>query len=730
MLNEVNSGGTRKRHAHSSSSANSSGYQTYDGYNDKLYGLNNSRRSLSDSGCKSDESNGVQRKTPKHQPLQHRVRRIFRTKRSLCSLEKIKNFTAKIISRLGGMRIVDLALLSGITFKLASVLFSWQNHERVNQFITTVHPHIERTYLKSNSAQPAMHRSDHKIPSNSPISIRKTTAGLLNENLKEGDVLSEWAKEWKKQKMPFHSPILYHRGHVENTVLDHSYTDVNDNVANFMNQEKISYKGMFLSKHADEMKKSREDLSRIGFAVVDDAVYHANENYEETQSALKEFNVYVHDPLQVDNLYDADGQDGIDADALPAIGFNDEYDEEHERQHYIDDGEEWDNYYSFDDDFVRGKFGTGVHEKRAEAERSESMADDLVKTEDEFCSRPSFYRTHRPTCNEMHSSVSGYEWLLGEDHIAKRWLNSKRLDSNNENISRYLGSGYYRNAFLYKRVGNEGVDDDFVFKTMKQLQHKSYTDDATDGWEFDPSDHYFFIERMEDMRKDAMLMELLTSSPSAANIYSYCSMSSIIEYAPTDIESYIQPASGYAPKWIHLRGEHSKRDDHGPVNYYIPPEEKLEIALEMAKCISVMHGFKEGVIANVDVQLGQFFRGKDGFIKIVDYNRAEPMLYDMSQERYCKFVNGEPADGMVRVQTELIALLLFDAHILNYIIESASSALPRKTLTPLWMKKLMFTVWAMFSILYSLELWYILMLAIQRRLNELLKERRQSSIDT
>eukprot|EP00569_Conticribra_weissflogii_P003132 CAMPEP_0171339140 /NCGR_PEP_ID=MMETSP0878-20121228/7762_1 /TAXON_ID=67004 /ORGANISM="Thalassiosira weissflogii, Strain CCMP1336" /LENGTH=750 /DNA_ID=CAMNT_0011841009 /DNA_START=194 /DNA_END=2446 /DNA_ORIENTATION=- len=651
MPNEINTGGTRKRHFHSSSSTNSSGYQTYDGYNGRLYGLNNARESLAVSECKSDDSDGGQRKTPKHQ------RRIFRTKRSLWSLESIKNLPAKIISLLGGMRIVDVAFILGITFKLASVLFSWHSHQRVNRFFPTDHPHFERTFLKSNTAQPEMHHSDHKIPSNNPISMRKITAGRLNENSKQGghSFLSKWAKEWKQQKMPFRPPILHHRGHIEYTMVDHSYIDDDDNVAN-MNQERTSYKGMFLSHHADEMKLSPKDLSRIGFAIVDDAVYRANENYEETQSALGEFNVYVHNPQNGEYLHDADDHDEIDAEALLAIGFNDDDGDEHERQHYIDDAEEWDTYYSFDDDFVRGTFGTGVHEKRAEAESGENLTDDLAKNENEFCSRPSFYRTHRPTCNEIHSSVSGYEWLLGEDHIARRWLNSKRLEFNKKNLSKYLGSGYYRNAFLYKRglITSEGIEEvgEFVFKTMKQLQHKSYTDDATDGWDFDPSDHYFFIERMEDMRKDAMLMELLTSSPRAANIYSYCSMSSIIEYAPTDIESYIQPTSGYAPKWIHPQGEHSKSNDHGPVNYYIPSEEKLEIALEMAKCISVMHGFRDGVIANVDVQLGQFFRGKDGFIKIVDYNRAEPMLYDMSQERYCKFVNGQPADGMFRAPEE------------------------------------------------------------------------------
>ena len=146
---------------------------------------------------------------------------------------------------------------------------------------------------------------------------------------------------------------------------------------------------------------------------------------------------------------------------------------------------------------------------------------------------------------------------------------------------------------------------------------------------------------------ESFLQELLTSSPRAANIYSYCAMSSVIEFAPIDIEQYIMPTSGQSPKMIRRPNDNSEGEFYGPVNDHIPPEEKLEIALEMAKCIAVMHGFKDGVIASVDVQVGQFFRGRDGMIKLVDYNRAEASLYDINQDRYCKYVNGHPADGVV-----------------------------------------------------------------------------------
>jgi len=88
------------------------------------------------------------------------------------------------------------------------------------------------------------------------------------------------------------------------------------------------------------------------------------------------------------------------------------------------------------------------------------------------------------------------------------------------------------------------------------------------------------------------------------------------------------------------------------LNDYISPEEKLSIALEMAKSLAVLHGHPDGPIAHSDVQVGQFFRGTDGVLKIVDYNRAEFVLYNVAKEEYCRWGNGAPVDGSLRAPEE------------------------------------------------------------------------------
>ena len=50
-------------------------------------------------------------------------------------------------------------------------------------------------------------------------------------------------------------------------------------------------------------------------------------------------------------------------------------------------------------------------------------------------------------------------------------------------------------------------------------------------------------------------------------------------------------------------------------------------------------------MAHVDTQLGQFFWRKDGRIKFVDYNRADPLLYDENEGRYCRWRVGGPGNG-------------------------------------------------------------------------------------
>jgi len=509
--------------------------------------------------------------------------------------------------------------------------------------------------------------------------------------------LPKWVERWRHHKMPFFSPMLYRRGdddyaYYESNLDDYYYQDPIDQdptVHHSQSTEKIEYKGMFRGstykkKYLNTYEAKKKKINQRGYAFVDDTIYTAESMRHETARALK-----YSSPFVVNDHMIAPLQDSVSEGAFDALDNNGN------APHYIDDDSTLDVYYAFDDDFVRGTHGIGLY---SEYKGKESHADDEWGEEEEeephnegpnalagrgydfwhsnegeeetVCTQTIFYRGNHPTCNELHSLASGYTWLIGEEAYSRRWKNRKQLSKEKALLSKFLGAGYFRHAFLLERIvarddnmrsNEEGVQnqwDDVVFKIMQFLEdeggeHGFAEDDEvrSRGWGYNPNDKYTFLGLVEYMRIDANVMELLTPSPRAADVFSYCGTSSITEFTPIDIEDYVYPTLGNTPKKLHHEPEDYPYLDL-PLNSHISFEEKLEIALEMAKCVAAMHGYTDGVVVNVDIQLGQFFRGKDGKIKLVDFNRAEAMFYDTKKEEYCKWRNGMSPDGTLRAPEE------------------------------------------------------------------------------
>ena len=406
-------------------------------------------------------------------------------------------------------------------------------------------------------------------------------------------------------------------------------------------QKSIRLKGMFArDSHYEEYK---EQLHQYGYALVDDVIYNAASRRELTEWALYESKFELNTPYSL-RMMDENGEEIIPA-------FELQNDVELANHHFYDD--HWDSYYSFDDDHLRGTLGTGlVGDKDDDYHNGEDIQQEEIERAelgDGACTRASFARLYRPTCNEIHHLVGGYDWLIDHDVHSRRWKKRKQLSYDKSDLSKYLGHGYYRDAFLYQQPSGK-----VVFKTMRHMyaaDGDTITEDddlLTRGLGWDPTDKNTFFNYKEEMRKDAMVMELLSSSPHAINLYSHCAMSSFVEFAPLDMSDYIMPTSGYAPKRLVRRGDAQNDElDDAPLNDHISPEEKLDIALGMAKSLEAMHGYSDGAIAHGDIQVGQFFQGNDGRIKLVDYNRAEPLLYDIKNEKYCKWMNDMPPDGTV-----------------------------------------------------------------------------------
>lgn len=588
---------------------------------------------------------------------------------------KTKNI---LYSTIGRWRMVDVALLVSIAIKLTSLVY---------------HRYYTANYLPALPAAPVTRRRLEPRPSFELHLSTTPSSGILW-------TYPHWVHRWSERKMTFHHPppLFYNRRMdmmYDDSSVGSSYLNDDGGGDDSIDQrkQKIKYTGMFLrDEHFDDHK---EQLNSHGYAIVDDVVYHADDYSEQTWSAIvashddirvnhpdpgdaiideshhpafeywNEFNVrnyetnhnILHaavDKLLVDDEFD---QYYTFDDDVPPItkGMRLDHDKRDEESHTIitDDGA-FDPYYAFDDDFQRGTKGMGFD--KDDDERSiigngrKSNSSGVYESDfiQGVCTPPEFYRKYQPTCNELHASLSGYHWLIGEDY-SRRWIKRKYpLSHNISRLSKYLSQGYYRDAFLIRQqsfvlsAANEVSTewDEVVFKTMQTMNANS-------------DDKYGTLHQQEDMRKDAMVMELLSSSPRVTDIYSHCAMSSVTEFAPTDMETYIMPTTGFTPKSI-VRGSKRKMEPDRPLNDHISPEEKLEIALEMAKCIAVLHGFKDGPIVHVDVKTDQFFRGRDGIIKMIDYNRAEALLYDTENDAYCRWTNGQPSNGQFRAPEESV----------------------------------------------------------------------------
>jgi len=201
------------------------------------------------------------------------------------------------------------------------------------------------------------------------------------------------------------------------------------------------------------------------------------------------------------------------------------------------------------------------------------------------CQRVSWHKLYNPSCNDIHDI---------------RLIEGK---------NRFLDSGSYRNVYKVDLTGETLI--------MKLLdKNRDFREDM-----------------YESIRIDALVMERLTSSPRIVDIYGHCGTTVLTEYLPGEMESYIVPTSG-------LTQQLNDKDDVKPQND-LTTDEMLLLALQMSEAIADLHGFEDGVIVHDDIQLAQFLKTPDGILKLNDFNRAEIMLFDEDQSRYCIYKNGK-----------------------------------------------------------------------------------------
>jgi len=257
-----------------------------------------------------------------------------------------------------------------------------------------------------------------------------------------------------------------------------------------------------------------------------------------------------------------------------------------------------DNYYAYDDDYVRNPF--------SEANRE----DEAVEIDEICCRRISEHRLYFPNCNSFH------ETPLLESEVT------------------YIGAGSYRLAMR--------LDISFAQKTetvvVKDI-HLS-NDLAYDAYEF--------------TRMDAIVAERLTASRRTYSIYGTCGIGILSEYFPHgQLEEIVIIDDDEIFDDID--------EEERPLLSYnnMPGLTKLKMSLHMAEALADLHGYSGGVIVHQDIKLDQFFLNANRTELILnDFNRAEFLLWDQCNNEYCGYKEGF---GMGNVSDIVIFLVLLSS---------------------------------------------------------------------
>ena len=236
-------------------------------------------------------------------------------------------------------------------------------------------------------------------------------------------------------------------------------------------------------------------------------------------------------------------------------------------------------YYAFDDDFERGRRVSynGKNPVRTSEDRPPST-----------CRRTAQHRLMFPTCNEVHQ----VDYSAGTTY---------------KSGYKFINHGDFRDVF--------GILHGKSAVAIKEIRYRDVE-----------ADH----ELYEYVRVDALVAERLAKHPQAYELYGYCGLTLVSEFFfHGDVEEQA------------LWESNDSTEETVLPDRLLTPEQKVVLALEMAKGLALLHGNPEGMIIHGDVQMSQFLLNKNKtMLKLNDFNRAELLLWDETHNKYCQHRNG------------------------------------------------------------------------------------------
>ena len=254
-----------------------------------------------------------------------------------------------------------------------------------------------------------------------------------------------------------------------------------------------------------------------------------------------------------------------------------------------------------------------------------------------------------PSCNNIHE-IDTTDFFMNKNRTSVRVDGVKRRKR-----LFHIGSGAYRNAFMVTEWnGARRVLKTFRYADNLNVHHQS----------------------IEKMRLDAVAMEQLTASPYVADIYGYCSLSSLVDY--------------------------SNEDDLSEIFYQKPRKEQLfEIAYDVAASVAdTHHPNAEGrpTIVHLDIKPDQWILMNGKYV-LQDFNLAQFLTWNSERQENCGRAMGWKG-GRVRKMLAFDRRNAMPEMWLTFLIFS-SGMLPNSTQKMFHLlKRQMSMLWVQFCISY------------------------------
>ena len=244
------------------------------------------------------------------------------------------------------------------------------------------------------------------------------------------------------------------------------------------------------------------------------------------------------------------------------------------------------------------------------------------------CHRDSWQSYNYPTCNDIYEidlprmirlapRKSYHDTGRFYQDRGASYSNGTTMNAiiNNKNIKMgYVAQGYWRSVWAvhpprrdmtatttttlsYHSLNTTTIEPNIVvLKTMRRS-------------------HDLSARNYDRHRRDAMVMERLTSSPYVMNIYGFCGNSVLTEYMDLTLEDIAFDESQYP----------IIETDSGE-EIVVTSTKRIQMALDMVRGVQAIHEIHGGPIVHADLQAKQFLISRQtGTVKINDFNRCRFM---------------------------------------------------------------------------------------------------------